>query len=106
MNLYFSACRRFNACVLCVFGISARCGVCAVSSIFHWNPPQEEREVPQRVAAHRAGVEWRCPFFEVSAKERVRNEVCFFEAVRQTRRLLTPKAEAKKDGGGAKCVLQ
>lgn len=68
---------------------------------------QEEREVPQRVAAHRAGVEWRCPFFEVSAKERVRNEVCFLEAVRQTRRLLAPAADAKGGkSGGAKCVLQ
>ena len=79
--------------------------ICIIFSVSLRNA-QEEREVPQRVAAHRAGVEWRCPFFEVSAKERVRNEVCFFEAVRQTRRLLTPKTEAKKDGGGAKCVLQ
>ena len=27
--------------------------------------------------------EWGCPFMEVSAKEKVRNEECFFEIVRQ-----------------------
>lgn len=29
---------------------------------------------------------WGCPFFETSAKERINNEACFFEIVREIRR--------------------
>ncbi|MES1914713.1 MAG: hypothetical protein MHM6MM_006759 [Cercozoa sp. M6MM] len=30
---------------------------------------------------------WGCPFFETSAKEKINNEACFFEVVRQIRRM-------------------
>ena len=30
--------------------------------------------------------QWGCPFFETSAKERINNEACFFEIVREIRR--------------------
>jgi len=38
---------------------------------------------------------WGAPFFETSAKEKIKNEDCFFEVVREIR-----KQEKKKDGQG------
>jgi len=45
--------------------------------------------------------EWGCPFMETSAKDKINNEECFFEAVRQIRKSAEPveKATKKKKRG-------
>lgn len=52
-----------------------------------------EREVATEMGKKLA-IEWGCPFMEVSAKERIRNDECFHEVVREIRRM-----EVKVDGG-------
>ena len=34
-----------------------------------------------------AAAKWGCPFFEASAKERINNETCFFDVVREIRKM-------------------
>jgi len=41
---------------------------------------QVSKEEGQKLAAS-----WGCPFFETSAKEKINNEECFFQVVRQIR---------------------
>jgi GTPase KRas protein len=67
---------------------------------------EKERQVSLDEAAQKAA-EWGCPFMEVSAKEKVKNEDCFFEVVREIRKKDNPSGEG--GGGGAKkkkpCVI-
>ncbi|RHY27802.1 hypothetical protein DYB32_006520 [Aphanomyces invadans] len=46
--------------------------------------------------------EWGCPFMETSAKERIRNEECFFEVVREIRKQDAAKRPAPKSNGTKK----
>ncbi|RHY10410.1 hypothetical protein DYB37_002754 [Aphanomyces astaci] len=48
--------------------------------------------------------EWGCPFMETSAKERIRNEECFFEVVREIRKQDAAKRPAPKSNGTKKKV--
>lgn len=48
---------------------------------------------------------WNCSFFETSAKLKMNTEACFFELVREVRRLVkTPDDKANNSGGGC-CVV-
>jgi hypothetical protein len=41
---------------------------------------------------------WGCPFYEASAKERINNEACFFDVVREIRKQDNkPAKKAEKD---------
>ena len=57
-----------------------------------------DRQVSLEEGTQKAA-EWGCPFMEVSAKEKVRNEECFFEIVRQIRNKDNPPSSA---GGGGR----
>ncbi|GAB5354819.1 hypothetical protein AAMO2058_000152000 [Amorphochlora amoebiformis] len=56
-------------------------------------------------------VEWSCPFFETSAKEKINNEICFFQLVREIRSMHPKGAkeeESKSSSSGGKkffCTL-
>lgn len=45
-----------------------------------------ERQIPFKEGAELANT-WGVPFFETSAKEKINNEACFFELVREIRRM-------------------
>jgi len=47
--------------------------------------PDDVNQVPTATAQALAK-DWGCPFFETSAKEKIRNEVCFYEVVREIRK--------------------
>jgi len=47
--------------------------------------PNDNTQVPTTTAEALAK-EWGCPFFETSAKEKIRNEDCFYEVVREIRK--------------------
>merc|ERR1711865_343911 len=58
----------------------------------------EERQVEEQEGKALAE-EWGCPFMEVSAKEKIKNEECFFQVVREIRSSAGPeKTKAKKKG--------
>jgi len=66
---------------------------------------KDERQVEYSEGAELAK-QWGCPFFETSAKIKLNNEACFFELVRQIRRMTKP--DGKKKGGDkqkVKCVI-
>jgi len=50
---------------------------------------------------------WGCPWFETSAKEKVHNEECFYEVVREIRRQENKqkKGKAKSSSRGMKCNI-
>lgn len=64
-----------------------------------------ERQVSMDEGKQKAA-EWGCPFMEVSAKEKLKNEECFFEVVREIRKKDSP-APASGSGGGKKkpCII-
>jgi GTPase KRas len=45
--------------------------------------------------------QWGCPFYEASAKTKVNHEECFFQVVREIRKLnaKTANNQGKKSGG-------
>ena len=55
---------------------------------------ENEREVSTE-QGKKLAIEWGCPYMEVSAKERIRNDECFHEVVREIRRMEV-KIEGKK----------
>jgi len=57
---------------------------------------ETEREVSTE-QGKKLAIEWGCPFMEVSAKERIRNDECFHEVVREIRRM-----EVREPNKGAK----
>merc|ERR1712173_207312 len=64
------------------------------------NPKQVTLEKGKNLAAL-----WKVPFFETSAKEKINNEECFYEVVRQIRKM--EKSTEKVDSGGSrfKCSI-
>jgi len=58
---------------------------------------KDERQVEYTEGAELAK-KWNCPFFETSAKIKLNNEACFFELVREIRKLdkATPIKAVKK----------
>jgi len=50
--------------------------------------------------------QWKCPFFETSAKIKVNNETCFFELVREIRKMesANPKRRAPKKKFGCQIL--
>jgi len=48
---------------------------------------REGRRQVQKEEAEARAREWGCPFWEASAKEKLNNEVCFFDLVRQIRKM-------------------
>lgn len=65
-----------------------------------------EREVSTE-QGKKLAIEWGCPFMEVSAKERIRNDECFHEVVREIRRMEVKVDPGSKKGkkGGFKCIV-
>eukprot|EP00753_Platysulcus_tardus_P017373 PLAT6387.1.p2 GENE.PLAT6387.1~~PLAT6387.1.p2 ORF type:complete len:190 (+),score=108.44 PLAT6387.1:73-642(+) len=61
---------------------------------------QKEREVTYEDGKKLAD-EWGCPFMETSAKEKINNEECFFQLVREIRNMEVPKPTSS----GRRCVL-
>ncbi|KAF0690829.1 Aste57867_17817 [Aphanomyces stellatus] len=61
----------------------------------------KHREV-SLAAGKQLAAEWGCPFMETSAKERINNEECFFNVVREIRKQDQAKRPATKPVGGAK----
>ncbi|CAK4071196.1 unnamed protein product, partial [Aphanomyces euteiches] len=62
-----------------------------------------ERHRQVSLAAGKAlAAEWGCPFMETSAKERIRNEDCFFEVVREIRKQDAAKRPVSKSPGSKK----
>ena len=43
-----------------------------------------------------AAAKWGCPFYEASAKERINNEACFFDVVREIRKQDNKPAKGKE----------
>jgi len=58
---------------------------------------KEQRQVEYNEGAELAR-SWGCAFFETSAKIKLNNEACFFEVVREIRKLKKPVTEVKKKG--------
>jgi len=58
---------------------------------------QKERQVSHEEGANLAQT-WKCPFFETSAKMKINNETCFFELVREIRKMESsnPKRRVQK----------
>ena len=50
----------------------------------------DQRQVPLD-EGKKLAEEWGCPFMEVSAKEKIRNEDCFFQVVREIRASQMPE---------------
>jgi GTPase KRas protein len=55
---------------------------------------KDERQVEYQEGANLAK-QWGCPFFETSAKIKLNNEACFFELVREIRKLTGSKNNGK-----------
>lgn len=49
--------------------------------------------------------EWGCPFMECSAKEKIRNEDCFFQVVREIRASASPEKAGGKKKKGLPCNI-
>ena len=58
----------------------------------------KDRQVSKQ-AGEQLAAKWGCPFFETSAKERINNEVCFFDVVREIRKLESASGKKKPSGG-------
>jgi GTPase KRas protein len=66
---------------------------------------KDERQVEYTEGADLAK-QWSCPFFETSAKIKLNNEACFFELVRQIRRMTKPDGKKKQgDKPKMKCII-
>jgi len=65
---------------------------------------KDERQVEYSEGAELAK-QWACPFFETSAKIKLNNEACFFELVRQIRRMTKPDGKKKSDKKKGGCVI-
>ena len=67
---------------------------------------EKERQVSLEEAQQKAA-EWGCPFMEVSAKEKVKNEDCFFEVVREIRKKDNPAGDGGSAAGKKKkgCII-
>jgi len=66
---------------------------------------KDERQVELTEGAELAK-KWDCPFFETSAKIKLNNEACFFELVREIRKM--DKATNAKKGGSkpkTRCII-
>jgi GTPase KRas len=63
-----------------------------------------ERDV-QTSEGEELAQQWGCPFFEASAKEKINNEECFYQVVREIRKM--EKKTPSKSGGKnkLKCTL-
>mmetsp|Transcript_29233 Transcript_29233/g.93649 ORF Transcript_29233/g.93649 Transcript_29233/m.93649 type:complete len:191 (+) Transcript_29233:277-849(+) len=55
---------------------------------------EDERQV-QKDQAQKLAAEWKCPFMETSAKNKINNEECFYEVVREIRKMSKKTEEAK-----------
>merc|ERR1712187_437376 len=55
----------------------------------------EQRKVSRKNAEDLAK-QWGCPFFETSAKDKIHNEECFYEVVRQIRKFDEEKSAKSK----------
>jgi GTPase SAR1 family protein len=62
-----------------------------------------ERQVKYEEGAALAK-QWGCPFYETSAKKKINNEACFFDLVREIRKM-DQKTPAKKKKTGICSVL-
>ena len=67
--------------------------ICSLPSLVHLSvlvgnkcDLDNERTVKYKEGAELAA-QWGCPFFETSAKEKINNEACFFELVREVRKM-------------------
>jgi len=56
---------------------------------------ENERQVTKE-DADKKSKEWKCPFFETSAKEKINIENCFFQVVKEIRKRKAPKHSSKK----------
>jgi len=63
---------------------------------------KDPKQVPTATAEALAN-EWECPFFETSAKEKINNEKCFYEVVKQIRKF--EKEDAPAPEGTGCCTL-
>ena len=63
---------------------------------------EKDRQVPKQ-AGETLAAKWGCPFYEASAKERINNEQCFFDVVREIRK--QDNKPAKKEGKKDFCNL-
>jgi len=65
----------------------------------------DERQVGYEEGAQLAK-SWNCPFFETSAKKKMNNEACFFELVREIRKLDAANPGKKsKDKNRFRCLI-
>ncbi len=48
---------------------------------------------------------WECPFFECSAKNRINHPECFFQVVREIRKLREKNEKGKKESGKSKGIF-
>jgi len=65
--------------------------------------PSESSQVPTATAQALAD-QWNCPFFETSAKEKINNEKCFYEVVREIRKF-EKESDPTPTGGNGCCVI-
>jgi small GTP-binding protein len=63
---------------------------------------ESQRDVPKEKGEALAA-QWGCPFFETSAKSKINHENCFFECVREIRRI--EKGKSGKEVRKKKCVI-
>jgi len=65
---------------------------------------KDERQVKYEEGAALAKT-WGCPFFETSAKKKYNNEACFFELVREIRKMEHSNPKGKKEKTKFKCTI-
>jgi GTPase KRas protein len=64
---------------------------------------ESQRDVPKEDGEALAG-QWGCPFYETSAKNKINHEQCFFECVREIRRIEKQKG-GDKGKGKSRCTI-
>lgn len=58
----------------------------------------DNRRKVDKIEGQRLAQSWRCPFIEASAKEKINDKLCFYEIVREIRKLDSSRKKEKKDG--------
>ena len=65
---------------------------------------ENQRQVPKSEGEQLAS-SWECPFFETSAKNKINHEACFFECVREIRKLDKIGKKTTKGSKKAVCTI-
>lgn len=65
---------------------------------------ESERQVSTQEGQALAN-QWGCPFMETSAKEKINNEDCFFQVVREIRKAEAPKKQTASGKKKSLCLI-